>query len=87
MSRIPPLPRTPNALLGLLTLVCFGGPLALWLVVRGGESGEWPPDRAVEWGAFGLLVVAAAALFLACLTVGWWYPWPGRDRRGHEPEY
>ena len=80
MRRIPPLPRLPNALLGLLTLDCFGGPLALWLVVRGGASGEWPPDRAIEWLVAGVVVTSAAALFLACITIGWWYPWPGRRR-------
>lgn len=80
MSRIPPLPQTPNYLLGLLTVACFGGPLVLWLAVRGGSSGEWPPDRAIEWGVFGLVILAAAALFVACITIGWWYPWPGRGR-------
>ena len=81
MSRTPRLPRLPNALLGLLTVNCFGGPLLLWLVVRGGSSGEWPPDRVVEWLVLGLVVIAGAGLFLACITVGWWYPWPGREGR------
>ena len=81
MSRIPPLPRLPNALLGMLTVVCFGGPLVLWLVVRGGSSGEWPPDRVVEWLVLGLVVIAGGGLYLACITVGWWYRWPGRERR------
>jgi heme A synthase len=80
MSRIPPLPRLPIALLGLLTLACFGGPLGMWLVVRGGSSGEWPPDRAVEWVVVALVSGSAAALFLACITVGWWYPRLGRDK-------
>ena len=81
MSRLPALPRLPNALLGLLTAVCFGGPLALWLVVRGGSSDEWPPDRVVEWLVLGLVVTAGAGLYLACITVGWWYRWPGRETR------
>lgn len=81
MSRIPPLPRLPNALLGLLTLACFGGPMALWLVLRGGASDEWPPDRAIEWLVAGLVIASAVGLFLACVTVGWWYPWQGRGRR------
>ena len=80
MSRLPALPRLPNALLGLLTLLCFGGPLALWLVVRGGPSGEWPPDRAVEWLVAGVVIVATAGLFLACITIGLWYPWSYRSR-------
>src|SRR5262245_57082677 len=70
MRRLPPLPRLPNALLGLLTLDCFGGPLVLWLVVRGGASVEWPPDRAIEWLVAGVVVTSAAALFLACITIG-----------------
>lgn len=86
MRRIPPLPRLPNALLGLLTLVCFGGPLALWLVVRGGSSADWPPDRAVEWGAFVLVASSGVVLFVACVTVGWWYPWPDRGRGRAGPE-
>lgn len=81
MSRFPDLPRLPNALLGLLTLSCFGGPLALWLVLRGGPSGEWPPDRAVEWLVAALVILATSGLFLACITIGWWYPWPGHATR------
>jgi hypothetical protein len=81
MSRVPPLPWLPNALLGLLTLACFGGPFAL-LIVRGGPSGDWPPDRAIEWIVIGLVFTLTAALFITCVTVGWWYPWPGR---GKEP--
>ena len=43
MSRMPPLPRLPLALLGLLTLACFGGPFALFLVVRGGPERRLAP--------------------------------------------
>jgi uncharacterized membrane protein YedE/YeeE len=81
MRRFPPLPHLPNVLLGLLTLVCFGGPLTMLLVVRGGSSSEWPPDRAIEWIVAGLVCLAAAALFLACITIGWWYSWPGGNPR------
>jgi hypothetical protein len=81
MRRIPALPWLPNTLLGLLTLVCFGGPLAIFLVVRGGSSSQWPPDRTIEWVVAGLVCTAASALFLACITIGWWYPWPGRAPR------
>jgi hypothetical protein len=80
MSRIPPLPRLPNVLLGLLSVICFGGPLPVWLVLGGGTSGVWPPDRPIEWLVVGVVITAAAALFVACITVGWWYPWPGRGR-------
>jgi H+/Cl- antiporter ClcA len=84
MSRMPPLPRLPFALLGLLTLACFGGPLALF-IVRGGPSGDWPPDRIVEWIVVGLVFTLVAALFVACVTVGWWYPWPHRRKGAARP--
>ncbi len=88
MSRMSPLPRLPFALLGLLTLACFGGPFAL-LVVRGGPSGDWPPDRPVEWIVIAAVLLAVLALFVACVTVGRWYPWPNRGRgttRPSEPD-
>jgi uncharacterized membrane protein YedE/YeeE len=75
MSRIPPLPRLPYFLLGALTLVTFGGPLAMLLVVRGGPSPDWPPDRLVEWIVIGEVIGLAIVLFSACVTIGWWYPW------------
>lgn len=81
MSGIPPLPRLPYLVLGLLTLDCFVGPLALGLILRGGASGAWPPDRPIEWIVAGLVTASAAALFLACLTVRWWYPWASRGER------
>jgi hypothetical protein len=81
MRRITPLPWLPYGLLGLLTLACFGGPFAL-LIVRGGPSRDWPPDRIIEWVVIGLVFTSAAALFVACVTVKWWYSWPGR---GKEP--
>jgi hypothetical protein len=84
MSRMPPLPRLPFALLGLLTLACFGGPFAL-LVVRGGPSGDWPPDRPVEWIVIAAVLLAVLALFVACVTVGWWYPWPDRGKGTNSP--
>jgi hypothetical protein len=88
MSRMPPLPRLPMLLLGLLTLACFGGPFAL-LVVLGGPSRDWPPDRPVEWIVIAAVLAAVVSLFVACVTVGWWYPWPHRARgtdRPSEPE-
>ncbi len=80
MSRMPPLPRMPYVLLGLLTFACFGGPFAL-LIVRGGERGDWPPDRAIEWVVIALVFTATAALFVACVTLGWWYRPPGRQTK------
>jgi hypothetical protein len=74
MSRIPQVPRLPYLLLGGLTLVSFGGPLAMLVIVRGGPRADWPPDRAVEWIVISLVVGLAVALFAACVSVGWWYP-------------
>lgn len=89
MSRMAPLPRLPLVLLGLLTLVCFGGPFALF-VVRGGPNSDWPPDRGVEWIVLAAVLVAAVGLFSACVTIGWWYPWPHRNkaqaRAGRSPD-
>ena len=62
MSRVPPLPRFPYYLLGGLTLVSFGGPFVMLVVVRGGPRGDWPPDRAVEWIVIGLVFGLAIAL-------------------------
>ena len=50
------------------------------VVVRGGASAEWPPDRPVEWIAIALVFGLVVALFLACVTIGWWYPRPRRAR-------
>jgi hypothetical protein len=80
MSRIPPVPRLPYVLLGGLTLVSFGGPFAMLVVVRGGPGVGWPPDRAVEWVVIGLVFTSAVALFLACVSLGWWYPGLRRSR-------
>ena len=90
MSRIPPVPRLPYLLLGGLTLVCFGGPVAMLVIVRGGPGARWPPDRAIEWVVIGLVFTLAIALFLACVSLGWWYPHlcrsKDRARRGNLPD-
>jgi hypothetical protein len=83
MSRMPPLPRLPFALLGLLTLASFGGPFAL-LIVRGGDHNGWPPDRAIEWIVIALVFTTTTALFVACVTIGWWYRHPSRFKGGHD---
>jgi len=82
MSRGPAFHRFPMALLGLLTLVSFAGPIAMLLAVRGGPRPDWPPDRPVEWIVIGVVVGLAIVLFLACVTIGWWYPW---DRMAGKP--
>jgi hypothetical protein len=64
----------PFALLGAMTLVSFGGPFLILVVVQGGASAHWPPDRALEWITIALVLGLFAALFVACVTIGWWYP-------------
>jgi Na+-driven multidrug efflux pump len=83
MSRNAPVPRLPYFLLGAMTLVSFGGPFAVFLVMRGGLRPDWPPDRLIEWIVVGLVIALAVALFVACLSVGWWYSW---DRRAKRPD-
>ncbi len=80
MSTTPRLARLPLILLGMLTVGTFAGPVAMLLVVRGGPSGEWPPDRPVEWVVIAAILTSVIALFVACVTVGWWYPWPDRGK-------
>ena len=62
--------RAPFILLGLMTMASFGGPFALVATIRGGASPDWPPDRAIEWWAFGLTTGLVAALMTACLALG-----------------
>jgi hypothetical protein len=66
--------RLAYALLGAMTVVSFGGPIALMLVIGGGQNPKWPPDRPIEWMAFGVIVSIACALLLLCLSIRWWLP-------------
>jgi hypothetical protein len=68
-ARPAPPPRWPLALLGLLTVLAFGGPFVIALVLGGGRRASWPPDRAVEWWTFGLVCGAVAVLMGACLAL------------------
>ena len=70
--------RLPMVLLGLMTLVSFGGPVLIAVLLWGGARSGWPPDRPVEWIGFGLVMPLFAACFIACLTVGWWHGHPPR---------
>ena len=62
--------RAPFILLGLMTSASFGGPFALVATIRGGASPDWPPDRPIEWWAFGLITGLVAVLMTACLALG-----------------
>jgi len=73
MSDRPRLSNWPFALLGVMSLVCFGGPFVIFVVVRGGASPFWPPDRAIEWITIAIVIGLFLILFVACITMGWWY--------------
>ncbi len=47
------------------------------MVIRGGASDRWPPDRPVEWVTIVVVVTLVIVLFCACLTIGVWYRQPG----------
>jgi hypothetical protein len=66
-------PALPFVLLGAMTLVSFGGPFAMLVIIQGGESAKWPPDRPIEWITVGLVVGLAIALFCACISIRIWY--------------
>jgi hypothetical protein len=66
----PPRTRLPLVLLGLMTVASFGGPFAIFLTIRGGESNHWPPDRPVEWWVFGLIIGLVVVLMTLCLSLG-----------------
>jgi hypothetical protein len=65
-------PRLPYVLLILMTIASFGGPVGIGVVLRGGASPNWPPDRTVEWVAFAGVTGLVVALMIACLSIGWW---------------
>jgi hypothetical protein len=65
-----PLSWTPFVLLGLLTVATVGGPLAIFLTLRGGTRAEWPPDRTVEWWMFGGTIGGYLVLLTVVLAVG-----------------
>ncbi len=64
---VPGLPKLPLILLGVLTVVTFGGPIVLLVVIQGGSRHDWPPDRAVEWWAFWLVIGLGIGLVTACI--------------------
>ena len=60
--------RLPLVLLGVMTILCFGGPFGVLMVLKGGAAEGWPPDRPVEWvvllGTCGLVAALMAVLFV-----------------------
>ena len=60
--------RLPFVILGLMTLACFGGPVAFGYVLRGGPNPDWPPDRPVEWATLGLVSGLVVLLMLVSFS-------------------
>jgi hypothetical protein len=76
------LANLPYALFAALSLVCFGGPFVVLVVVQGGPSPRWPPDRPLEWITIALVIGLFVAFFLACVTLSWWHvPSQSQERR------
>jgi hypothetical protein len=73
MSPSEPLPRLPYVLLVAMTIVSFAGPFVIFLVMRGGASPRWPPDRWIEWAAIAIVMGLFLALFVACLSIRLWF--------------
>jgi hypothetical protein len=83
MAAAPPAPppRAPLVLLGLLSILTVAGPFVIFLVIRGGDRPDWPPDRPAEWWTFGVVVAAVVGLLAACVTAGMWAKTGGRTQR------
>jgi Na+-driven multidrug efflux pump len=73
MSTPQRLPRLPYVLLGAMTVVSFVGPFVLLGALYGGKSSKWPPDRPIEWVVAIVVFGLAITLFVACVSLGWWY--------------
>jgi hypothetical protein len=69
-----PASRLAYGLLAVMTAVSFGGPLVIMIVLAGGESPKWPPDRPIEWTVFVGIVGLASLLLLLGLTIRLWLP-------------
>jgi hypothetical protein len=80
--RLSPL---PYIVLSALSLVTFGGPLLIFVIVRRGQRANWPPEGALEWITIILVLGLFVALFFACVTNGWWSPPPRRSNGAGNP--
>jgi hypothetical protein len=71
MSRL--IPRKLVVLMALMTVIAFCGPFCIGLVIRGGRSPDWPPDRPVEWytlgGTTALLLILLVGTIAASIAV------------------
>lgn len=65
-------PKGPLILLGLMSVASLGGPFLIFLVIQGGPSPDWPPDRPIEWLTISLVTLSVVGLMLACVTSGNW---------------
>jgi hypothetical protein len=89
MNQPSPVPasRLPFVLLGVMTLISFGGPFLIGVLLWGGPRSDWPPDRPIEWIGVGAVLLAFAACFTACLTIRLWHPKPmSTTQRADEPK-
>jgi len=80
-----PASRPAYVLLGLMTLLSFGGPFLIAAILWGGQRSEWPPDRPIEWIGVGSILVLFLVCFIACLTAPLWLPKTARGRRPGPP--
>jgi hypothetical protein len=65
----PPTPRRALVLLAMMTLATFGGPVAIGVVLRGGKSPDWPPDRAVEWMTLVGITALVIGMMVMCVAI------------------
>jgi hypothetical protein len=61
--------RLAFVLLGLMTLATFGGPVVFGLVLRGGQSPDWPPDRPIEWITLGAITALVVGLMAGAISL------------------
>ncbi len=65
-----PRARTLLRLLVIQTVIMIGGPFGIGAILKGGESSDWPPDRAIEWIVVGSICGVFAVILLLILTLG-----------------